>query len=86
LPHLLQIVEITQAGFFTVSVLALSSKSCVLMTVFWDAAPCSLVEIALIVDVVSTSETSVNIYRTTRRINPEDSHLHTRRRENPQIL
>jgi hypothetical protein len=30
----------------------------------------------------STSETSVNFYQTTRRKNPEYSHLHTRRREN----
>jgi hypothetical protein len=30
----------------------------------------------------STSETSVIIYQTTRRYNPEDSHLHTRRSEN----
>jgi hypothetical protein len=30
----------------------------------------------------STSETSVNFYQTTRRNNPEDSHLHNRRREN----
>jgi hypothetical protein len=29
-----------------------------------------------------TSETSVNFYQTTQRYNPEDSHLHTRRREN----
>jgi hypothetical protein len=29
-----------------------------------------------------TSETSVNFYQTTRRYNPEDSHLHTHRREN----
>jgi hypothetical protein len=28
------------------------------------------------------SETSVNFYQTTRHYNPEDSHLHTRRREN----
>jgi hypothetical protein len=27
-------------------------------------------------------ETSVNFYQTTRRYNPEDSHLYTRRREN----
>jgi hypothetical protein len=33
-------------------------------------------------DAASTSETSVNFYQTTRRNNPEDSHLHTRRREN----
>jgi hypothetical protein len=30
----------------------------------------------------STSETSVNFYQNTRRNNPEDSYLHTRRREN----
>jgi hypothetical protein len=30
----------------------------------------------------STSETSVNFYQTTRRYNPEDSYLHTHRREN----
>jgi hypothetical protein len=29
-----------------------------------------------------TSETLVNFYQTTRRYNPEDSHLHTHRREN----
>jgi hypothetical protein len=29
-----------------------------------------------------TSETSVNAYQTTRRNNPKDSHLHTRRSEN----
>jgi hypothetical protein len=29
-----------------------------------------------------TSETLVNFYQTTRRYNPEDSHLHTPRREN----
>jgi hypothetical protein len=38
--------------------------------------------IALIMEAVSTSETSVNFYHTTRHNNPEDSHLHTRRREN----
>jgi hypothetical protein len=31
---------------------------------------------------VSNSETSVNFDHTTRRVNPEDSHLHTRRHEN----
>jgi hypothetical protein len=30
----------------------------------------------------STSETSVNVYQNALRNNPEDSHLHTRRREN----
>jgi hypothetical protein len=29
-----------------------------------------------------TSETLVNVYQTTRCYNPEDSHLHTHRREN----
>jgi hypothetical protein len=38
--------------------------------------------IALMMEAASTSETLVNFYRTTRRYNPEDSHLHTRRREN----
>jgi hypothetical protein len=38
--------------------------------------------IALMMEAVSTSETLVNFYQTTRRNNPEDSHLHTRRREN----
>jgi hypothetical protein len=33
-------------------------------------------------EAASTSETSVKFYRTTRRSNPEDSHLHIRRREN----
>jgi hypothetical protein len=38
--------------------------------------------IALIMEAASTSETSVNFCHTTRRNNSEDSHLHTRRREN----
>jgi hypothetical protein len=37
--------------------------------------------IALMLEAASTSETSVNFYQTTRRYNPEDSNLHTRRRE-----
>jgi hypothetical protein len=46
------------------------------MTVFWDVAPCSIVEInvcniALMMEAVSTSETSVNFYETTRRKIPE---------------
>jgi hypothetical protein len=49
------------------------------MTVFWDVAPCSLVEvsllIALMMEAESTSETSVNFYQTTRRNNPEDGRL-----------
>jgi hypothetical protein len=31
--------------------------------------------IALTMEAASTSETSVNFYRTTRRYNPDDSHL-----------
>jgi hypothetical protein len=46
------------------------------MTVFWNAM------IALMMEAVSTSETSVNIYQTTLRNIPGDSHLHTHRREN----
>jgi hypothetical protein len=39
--------------------------------------------IALMMEAARTSETLVNSsYQTTRRYNPEDSHLHTRRREN----
>jgi hypothetical protein len=38
--------------------------------------------VALMMEAASTSETSVNFYRTTRRNKPEDSHLYTRRREN----
>jgi hypothetical protein len=57
------------------------------MAVVWVVVPCSLVEvywrfIALMMEAASTSETSVRFYQTTWRNNPEDSHLHTRRREN----
>jgi hypothetical protein len=38
--------------------------------------------IALMMETASTSETLVNFYQTTRRNDPEDSHLHTRRCEN----
>jgi hypothetical protein len=33
-------------------------------------------------EAASSSETSVNFCQSTRRYNPEDSHLHTRRRKN----
>jgi hypothetical protein len=33
-------------------------------------------------EAASATETSVNFYQTTRRYNPEDSHLRTHRREN----
>jgi hypothetical protein len=66
------------------------------MTVLWDVAPCSLVDIYrrfrgvyclhhqgdLMMEAVITSETSIIFYETTRRNIPEDGHLDTRRREN----
>jgi hypothetical protein len=66
------------------------------MAVFWVVVPCSLVEvyqrfrgpccsheiIALMMEAARTSEKLVNFYQTTRRYNPEDSHLRTHRREN----
>jgi hypothetical protein len=36
----------------------------------------------LMMEAASTSETLLNFYQTTRHNIPEDSHLHTRRREN----
>jgi hypothetical protein len=58
------------------------------MAVFCAAAPCSLLEvndvsevlaasiiIALMTEAANTSQMSVNFYQTTRRNNPEDSHL-----------
>jgi hypothetical protein len=48
--------------------------------VFWVA--CIIWAIALMMQAARTSETSVNVYQTKRRYNPEDSRLHTRRREN----
>jgi hypothetical protein len=38
--------------------------------------------ISTMMEAASTTETSLNLYQTTRRNNPEDSHRHTRRREN----
>jgi hypothetical protein len=38
--------------------------------------------LALMMEAASTSETSVNFCLITRRSNPEDSHDHTRHREN----
>jgi hypothetical protein len=51
------------------------------MAVFWDVAARSLF-IALMMEAVNTSETSVSFYQRIRRNIPEDSHLHTRLREN----
>jgi hypothetical protein len=44
------------------------------MAVFWVAAL-----IALVMEAVQTSETLVNLHQSTRRCNPEDSHLFHRR-------
>jgi hypothetical protein len=41
-----------------------------------------VVVIALMMEAISTSKTSVNFYQTTRRNIPENSHLRTGRREN----
>jgi hypothetical protein len=38
--------------------------------------------IALMMETASTSKMSANFYQTTWSNNPEDSHLHVRRREN----
>jgi hypothetical protein len=38
-------------------------------------------KIALMMEAARTSETLENFYQTTRRYNPEDSHLRTHRRE-----
>jgi hypothetical protein len=38
--------------------------------------------IALMMEAANTSETSVNFYQTAWRNDTEDSHVHTRRREN----
>jgi hypothetical protein len=57
--------------------------------VFWDVAPCSHVEvalIALIMEAVHASEKSVNFNVTIRRYIPEDSKFHTHRRENLKSL
>jgi hypothetical protein len=66
------------------------------MAVFWVVSLCSLEKFTDVSEVLSasiiramsameaasTSETLGNIYQTTRRYKPEDSHLYTRRREN----
>jgi hypothetical protein len=66
-------------------------------TVFWDVLQCSQLDVdqrfkgayclhhqgdGLIMEEVRTSETLVNINLTARQYMPEDSKLHTRRREN----
>jgi hypothetical protein len=54
------------------------------MTVFWDDAPC---DIGLMIEAVSTSETSVYFYQTKRRYIPENSNFHESSVvETPQIV
>jgi hypothetical protein len=48
------------------------------IAVFWVVAPA----IALMMEAARTSETLVNFYQNTRCYNPEDTNLHTHRREN----
>jgi hypothetical protein len=77
----------TEVGFEVLMVMSMK------IAVFWVVAPYSLVEvyqrfrgtcclhhqalIALMMEAASTSETSVNFYKTTWHYNPEDSHLQT---------
>jgi hypothetical protein len=49
---------------------------------FTDASEVLSAIIALTMEAASTFETSVNLYQTTPRNNPEDSHLHNRHRKN----
>jgi hypothetical protein len=42
--------------------------------------------IVLIMEAASTPETSINFYHTSQPNQPEDSHLHTRRRENLNFM
>jgi hypothetical protein len=46
------------------------------VAVFWLVAPCGLVQVTMLMEAASTSETSVNFYQTTRRNNPQDVHIH----------
>jgi hypothetical protein len=52
------------------------------MAAFWVVAPRTLTLIALMMEAVQTSETSVYSYKSTRRYNPEDGHHRCHRREN----
>jgi hypothetical protein len=90
----LRVGSVTNEAFKPVRYQVLTAAS-MKMAVFWVVAPCSLVDVnhrfrgtyclyhhGDELQAASTSDTLVNFYQTTRRNNPEDSHLHTRRREN----
>jgi hypothetical protein len=49
------------------------NRTCGLQIRSWNASH----SVTLMMEAASTSETSVNFYQTTRRNNPEDSHLHS---------
>jgi hypothetical protein len=55
------------------------------IAVFWDVAPCSLVEIYLRFRDAYCLNHQISFYETTQRSIPEDSHLHTRRREHLKL-
>jgi hypothetical protein len=46
----------------------------------------SVIRAIAMMEAARTSETLVNFYQTTRCYNPEDSNLHTHRRENLRFL
>jgi hypothetical protein len=52
-----------------------SYRSQLLEKNIWENLKISAMAIVLMMEAASTSETSVNFYQTTRRSNPEDSHL-----------
>jgi hypothetical protein len=58
----------------------IKSENFLKIRTLWDAAPCSL--IAMMIEAVRISETSVNSNETTRLYIPEGSNFHIRRREN----
>jgi hypothetical protein len=54
----------------------MNAKTSMKMAVFWDVAPCSLVDIDDVSkEAVSSCETLVNIYQTSQYYIPEGSHL-----------
>jgi hypothetical protein len=59
------------------------NRTAIKFRVFWDVLPCSQVDIDRGAYCLHhQGETSVNIYLNTQQYIPEDSKLHSRRREN----